>query len=190
MRNFSWCVYTYRHRKAFLYVAAKYVHDPVMREEIMRRGEDHDLDKMLMYLFMDQYESQIAHVQTQPHHLECAGEHSFYDLLETVIDYECAPYTKPDKPLNAYDFTLQLYEGGYISRECKDQLTEIMRMLGIDSSYTVSEKDPEGRAYMENIGEVSEDMILKEVMRYIHRHPEMSFPVLETEENEHTGEIL
>ena len=36
-----------------------------------------------------------------PHHNVKAKTHS--DFIQMVIDWECARYTKPDKPLNARD---------------------------------------------------------------------------------------
>jgi hypothetical protein len=83
----------------------KLIHDPNLREEMLRRARIHDMDKMVMYLFMEQKEAQKIHMMHQPHHLENSLPRTYEDLVETIIDYECAPYTKPDKPLNAYDFT-------------------------------------------------------------------------------------
>lgn len=135
---------------------------------MIARAKVHDMDKMVMYLFLGQHESQMRHVETQLHHLECTMEKSYEDLVETVIDYECAPYTKPDKPLNCYDFVLKLRELGYL---CEDSdiyrtLMEIMKSLGIDKSGTV-EEDVSGRDYISHIPEVTEEMILMEVLTYI-----------------------
>ena len=105
MKNLKWCIYTYRHRRAFEYCVQKYIREPALREEMLRRADVHDMDKMVMYLFMDQKSAQDLHVKTQPHHLENDLPRTYEDYVEAVIDYECAPYTKPDKPLNAYDFT-------------------------------------------------------------------------------------
>ena len=76
-----------------------------LKEEMLKRAKIHDMDKMVMYLFMEQKEAQKIHMMHQPHHLENSLPRTYEDLVETIIDYECAPYTKPDKPLNAYDFT-------------------------------------------------------------------------------------
>lgn len=166
MRNFEWCVYTYKHRRAFIYIVDKLISNPMLKQEMLKRAKVHDMDKMLMYLFLDQITSQKIHVQNQPHHLESGKGNTYYDLVETVIDYECAPYTKPDKPLNAYDFTKKLLEMGYLEREKADRLFEIMHDFGIDRSYKVTE-DLEGLAYMDEIGEVTEEMILLEVLKYV-----------------------
>ena len=102
MKNFNWCIYTYRHRRAFEYCVNKLIHDPDLKEEMLKRAKIHDMDKMVMYLFLEQKEAQKIHMMHQPHHLENSLPRTYEDLVETIIDYECAPYTKPDKPLNAY----------------------------------------------------------------------------------------
>lgn len=178
MKNFDWCVYTYKHRRAFVYVVNRLVKDPQLKAEMMRRAKVHDMDKMLLYLFWDQNRSQKYHVAHASHHLESGREQSYYDMVETVIDYECAPYTKPDKPLNAYDFVCRLADMGILGKDKADQLIEIMHELGIDSSFTVTE-DREGLAYIHEIGEVTEEMILLEVLQYVNENPDSLQPLKE-----------
>lgn len=43
-----------------------------------------------------------------------------------VIDWECARYTKPDKPLNAYDTLYHLYP------QLESKILPILKELGID----------------------------------------------------------
>ena len=166
MKNLEWCRYTYLHRRAFEYCARRLVHAPGLREELLRRARIHDMDKMVMYLCLDQKEAQARHVRIQPHHLENDLPKSRADLLETVIDYECAPYTKPDKPLNAWDFVHLLVDMGALDEETAGKLRDIMRELGIDRSGTV-EADAEGLALFRNFGEVTEDMLRSEIHRYV-----------------------
>lgn len=45
-----------------------------------------------------------------------------------VIDWECARYTKPDKPLNAYDTLYKYYP------ELEDKILPILKELKIDKS--------------------------------------------------------
>lgn len=170
MKNFEWCAYTYRHRKMFAYLVEHRIKDPVMKQKMRERAREHDLDKVLLYLFFDQRECQDYHVLHQPHHLESGLGNSYEDYLETILDYESSPYTKPDKPLNAYDFVHKLLEWGYISAEKADILLRILKELGMDRSYQVQE-DAEGMAYVDSIGEVTEEMVLLEVMDYLTRHP-------------------
>ena len=171
MKNLKWCIYTYRHRKAFEYCVRRYIHEPVLREEMLRRAAVHDMDKMTMYLFMDQKEAQEMHVDTQPHHLENDLPRTYEDLVETVIDYECAPYTKPDKPLNAYDFTNLLMDRKVLDEETGNRLISIMEELGIANSATYID-DKEGRKYISSPEDVTEEMIYEEILTYINEHPD------------------
>ena len=70
MKNLNWCIYTYRHRRAFEYCVNKLIHDPDLKEEMLKRARIHDMDKMVMYLFLEQKEAQKIHMMHQPHHLE------------------------------------------------------------------------------------------------------------------------
>lgn len=171
MKNFEWCVYTYRHRKAFTYCVRKLVHEPSLRTEMLRRAKAHDMDKMIMYLFLDQKEAQKLHVQTKPHHLENNLPRSYEDYVEAVIDYECAPYTKPDKPKNAFDLTNLLMEWKALDAVTGAKLIAIMRELGIANSSSVSE-DAEGRTFMAGISDVTEEMIYREILEYINENRE------------------
>ena len=165
MKNLEWCIYTYRHRRAFEYCVKKLVHDPALREEMLRRAAAHDMDKMLTYTYMDQKEAQKLHVSTCSHHLENQLPKAYEDLVEAVIDYECAPYTKPDKPINAYGLINTLKEWKALDPEYCDKLLEITETLGIaySSSY---EDDEEGKAYIASLGEVTEEMIRDEIRAY------------------------
>ena len=166
MKNWEWLQYTYRHRQAFVYCARKLVRDPDLRAEMLARARVHDMDKMVMYLFLDQQTAQRVHVETQPHHLENQLPRTREDLVETVLDYECAPYTKPDKPLNAWDFVQKLEAMDLLDQQTADALKAIMADLGIDRSGTVSE-DREGLQYMEARREVTEAMVMDEITRYV-----------------------
>lgn len=166
VRNREWMIYTYRHRRAFEYCVKKLIKEPGLRARMLERARVHDMDKQVMYLFMDQQAAQTRHVMTQPHHLENDLPRTHDDLVETVIDYECAPYTKPDKPLNAYDFTLKLMDMGVLDHATGGKLIDIMGELGIARSGTVAEDD-EGLAYCRGIGEVGEEEVLKEIIRYV-----------------------
>ena len=64
MKNMQWCIYTYRHRKAFEYCVRKLIKEPALRDEMLHRARVHDMDKMIMYLFLDQKEAQEIHVKT------------------------------------------------------------------------------------------------------------------------------
>ena len=170
MRNLEWCIYTYRHRKAFEYCVRRYISEPALREEMLKRAAVHDMDKMLMYLFMDQKAAQEVHTKTQPHHLENDLPRTYEDYVETVIDYECAPYTKPEKPLNAYDFTHFLMGRKILDTETGARLISIMKELGIDNSETYTE-DIEGQKYISSFGDVTEEMLQEELLEYVRNDP-------------------
>lgn len=171
MKNLEWLKYTYRHRRAFEYCVRKLVVQPGLREEMLRRSRIHDMDKMIMYLFMDQAQAQTLHAMTKAHHLENDLPRSYEDLVETVIDYECAPYTKPDKPLNAFDFTKMLLQYKVLDEARAESLFNIMRSMGIDHSADLTE-DAEGMEYVNNIGDVTEEMLLEEILTYINENPD------------------
>ena len=166
MKNLEWCKYTYLHRRAFEYCVKKLIVDADLREALLRRARIHDMDKMLMYLFLDQQTAQRLHVETQPHHLENSLPRRYEDYVETVIDYECAPYTKPDKPLNAWDFVRLLVDMGVLDADTAEKLNAIMHALGIDRSDTV-QADKEGLEYIRGLGEVTEEMLYEEILRYV-----------------------
>ena len=171
MRNANWMRYTWKHRRAVEYVVKKYVHDEIMREHMLKRAQVHDMDKILMYLFNDAKEAQLMHVSTQAHHLENNLPKSYEDLMETVLDYESAPYTKPDKPLNAYDFVLFLFEHGYLDEKLCEKLFLVMHDLGIDHSGTITGKEIEDYG---SIYEPDEKEIVDEIMQYVRRCPKVT----------------
>lgn len=173
MKNKEWLIYTYKHRRMFVYITHKYIKTEPAHSEMLKRAQVHDLDKMLMYLFMDQVESQMKHIQTKPHHLESGMCESYYDKLEMVIDYECAPYTKPDKPLCAYDFLNKLCELEYVDEETAKPLFNIMSELGIAKSHNVVTDDLEGMMYAERIAEPSEEEIIDEIRNYVNQNADI-----------------
>lgn len=88
--------YTWQHKKAYLAVEKRLAGKNTLR------GYLHDLDKLIMYIIG--FPKEIAHnihVTTTPHHIR-KGRVKY--PKGAVIDWECARYTKPDKPLNARDF--------------------------------------------------------------------------------------
>lgn len=87
-------LYTWRHKKAFLKVEKQLLGHNTLR------GYLHDIDKLFMMLFLpDKWVSKI-HRKFARHHDN--GKIKLYnDYVEMIIDWECARFTKPDKPLNA-----------------------------------------------------------------------------------------
>ncbi len=60
-------------------------------------------------------------------YLTVAGgnRHSGSDFVQMVVDWECARYTKPDKPLNARDTLDKFYP------ELKDEVLPVIQELGL-----------------------------------------------------------
>ena len=179
MKNFEKSAYTYRHRKAFLYLVNKIIKDEVVKKEMLKRARFHDLDKVVLYLFFDKKQASNYHRQTSHHHLENNIEKNFYDYLESIIDFECAAYTKPDKPLYAHDTILKFYKDNISSKDY-NCLIDILNQYNLNSSYTVLD-DNEGMEYMKTYQNVTEEMIIYEVFDYISNNVDNSFVRLKSE---------
>ena len=108
MKNFDYCAYTYRHRQAIKYLINKLISNEELKTVMLQRAFIHDMDKMVMYQALDYADAHRIHTQTASHHLTNAIPKSYYDYVEAILDYESAGYTKPDKPLNAYDFIMKI----------------------------------------------------------------------------------
>ena len=99
-------LYTFQHKKAFLRVEKQ------LRGKNTLHGYLHDTEKMLLYLFcfwLNLKQIQAFHRKHNKHHVENDLPKSQEDLLDAVIDWECARQTKPDKPLNAYQTLMKFY---------------------------------------------------------------------------------
>ena len=92
--------YTLEHRKAFRVVEKN------LFGRVSMRGYLHDFDKVFLYLFLSKKSVSKLHRKFARHHINRAKTKR--DFNEMVIDWECARYTKLDKPLNAYE-TLYAY---------------------------------------------------------------------------------
>lgn len=106
--NFEKLYYTFMHRRAFRFVLDTYFPDHPLYEDLDYRADIHDLDKCLfLVLGGDKKEASAYHRATNPHHMEGNSDPTTLDMMEAIIDYECAGFTKADKPLNAYDTVVQ-----------------------------------------------------------------------------------
>lgn len=111
--SFNHLLYTWKHYLAFLKVekqlTGKY------------KYKFHDVDKMFMFIFLPFLGDRIinqTHQRINKHHpTYTVGENWAKQLKspnkvrweEAIIDWECARYTKPDKPLDAYDTLFKFY---------------------------------------------------------------------------------
>ena len=131
MKNMEHILYTYKHRKVVMMLAKKYFGD---NKELLKQVELHDLDKLYMYLFYDKKTVSKLHREKSFHH-ENELEKTDLDYKEMVLDWESARYTKPDKPLNAFDTLYAYYP------EMEDVILPILQDMGIAETNTPMEED-------------------------------------------------
>ena len=94
--------YTEEHRKAFKRIEKKILGHNTWRCLV------HDLDKLILYNIWPHKKVKEFHRKTARHHDNNIKKNK-NDYIEMIIDWECARYTKPDKPLNAYDTLYKFY---------------------------------------------------------------------------------
>jgi hypothetical protein len=140
-----------------------------VKDEMLRRVISHDMDKIVMYQFMNREDASAYHKKTSSHHMANNIPKTYYDKLEAVLDYESAGYTKPDKPLNAFDTINRMRNDGIISEKLYDELMIICKGLRVAKSYSVTD-DIVGMQCVSKYSEVTEDMIKEDVMRYFQSH--------------------
>lgn len=175
MINENCIQYTMDHRLAFKFVVDKLVKDPEDYQEMRKRAIWHDMDKVLLYTLVPKVAASQYHRRTSPHHPEAQNKvyKTRYDLLEAVIDFECAGYTKSDKPLNACD-TLLTYD--YTHR---DELMEIIKELGIDKSYKNTPTDIDWLEYQSNSPKTADMDISFMLYRYCISYPDEARKLME-----------
>ena len=156
MKNQEYIEYTYLHRKVVMYLANKYIKRD--KEKILKQIQYHDMDKLFMYLFYDKKDVSAMHRKLTSHH-ENEIEKNYIDYIEMILDWESARYTKPDKPLNAYD-TLYKY---YTNME--HEILPILKEFEIDKPTLPMEKDV--LEYANSLKNISMEDIEKELIDYI-----------------------
>lgn len=156
MKNQEYIEYTYLHRKVVIYLANKYIKRD--KEKILKQIQYHDMDKLFMYLFYDKKDVSAMHRKLTSHH-ENEIEKNYIDYIEMILDWESARYTKPDKPLNAYD-TLYKY---YTNME--HEILPILKEFEIDKPNLPMEKDV--LEYANSLKNISMEDIEKELIDYI-----------------------
>lgn len=88
--------YTCRHKKAFLKVEKE------LLGRVSLRGLMHDIDKVFLYMIFNKQKAHNIHRKYARHHINNMKTEN--DKIHGIIDWECARYTKPDKPLSAIEF--------------------------------------------------------------------------------------
>ena len=161
MKNELNLKYTYKHRKVVIYLANKYIKEN--KDVILGRIKNHDLDKMFMdcnQIDLSKYKKDVSqiHRKLSSHH-ENELEKDYIDYIEMVLDWESARYTKPDKPLNAYDTLYKYYP------TMEEKIMPILEEFEINKSNLPMEEDV--LEYVNSIGEVSIEEIKNELVSYI-----------------------
>lgn len=156
MKNQEYIEYTYLHRKVVMYLANKYIKRD--KEKILKQIQYHDMDKLFMYLFYDKKDVSAMHRKLSSHH-ENEIEKNYIDYIEMILDWESARYTKPDKPLNAYDTLYKYYPN------MEHEILPILKEFEIDKPNLPMEKDV--LEYANSLKNISMEDIEKELIDYI-----------------------
>ena len=156
MDNLDKLLYTYKHRKVVMFLGKKYSNN----EELLKRLEKHDLDKMYLLLMYKKNELEGVHSSIANHH-DNGKEKDYLDYVEMVLDWESARYTKPDKPLNAYDTLYKYYP------HLKKEILPILEEFNIDKSNLPMEDDVV--EYVKALDNSNEEDIKKELIGYIEK---------------------
>ena len=155
MKNKEHIEYTYKHRKVVMLLAEKYFKH---NEEILNRVKYHDLDKLFMYLFYDKKNISQIHRNIISHH-DNNLEKKYIDYVEMILDWESARYTKPDKPLNAYDTLYKYYP------QMVDEILPILRKMKIDKSNMPM--DEEIIKHLKKLNQVTLEDVKNEMKNYL-----------------------
>jgi len=110
-------LYSWKHRKAFVKLEKELLGKNTLR------GYLHDVDKIILYHFLPTEFVHTCHQWWSKHHEHRAKTHD--DFVQMAIDWECARFTKPDKPLDAYDTLYKFYP------HMEDKILPILKELNI-----------------------------------------------------------
>ena len=110
-------LYSWKHRKAFMKLEKELLGKNTLR------GYLHDVDKIILYHFLPTEFVHICHQWWSKHHERRAKTHD--DFVQMAIDWECARFTKPDKPLDAYDTLYKFYP------HLEDKILPILKELNL-----------------------------------------------------------
>ena len=126
------------------------------KKEKIKQIEEHDIDKIYMYLIYEKKEVSRIHRKISKHH-QNEKEKTEVDYEEMALDWESARYTKEDKPLNAYDTLYKYYP------ELEKQILPILKEWGIAKSNMPKEKDIE--EYAKKVKNTTIEEIKKEIKK-------------------------
>lgn len=111
--------YTQAHRKAYKKIEKELLDHNTWRSYV------HDLDKVILYNFLPFEKVKKFHRSTARHH-ENSVKKTKNDYIDMIIDWECARFTKPDKPLNAYDTLYKFYP------HLESEILQLLKQFNLD----------------------------------------------------------
>lgn len=138
--------YTYLHRREMARIAGELGID-------WNQYRFHDCDKMVMMLFHTDEDLTKEHRSTQPHHHH--NTTNMKALVEMMLDWESARFTKPDKPLNALG-TLNVWYS-----RMKDRMMPVLEEYGLADmviSEAISQEDFEKKMESVTIQDLFDDI--------------------------------
>lgn len=106
--RFAYVMYTLRHYVALNRLAVKHGYLFPL----------HDIDKIFLYPFLGKRLTHKLHRAVSSHHYRNGN---ITNKVEAAFDWESARFTKPDKPLDAYD----TWKSYYPDVDMKDTLTTL-----------------------------------------------------------------
>ena len=91
--------YTMAHRKALNELAGRFGYSYPL----------HDLDKIFLYvIFGKKITGKIHRLYSKHHeHIDDLGYYHIDDKIQAAFDWECSRFTKPDKPMTAYEYWIK-----------------------------------------------------------------------------------
>lgn len=130
-------------------------------------NELHDLDKVAFYTMLSKQDAHNLHREIQKHHNHHNEEMEV--IVDEVMDWESAHFTKPDKPLSAYE-TLEKY---YNDSKVYDKIKQVMIDFDLwnKGNYVcITEEE-----FYKKIDEIS----LEEVANYVKRGKQYLHDIIE-----------
>lgn len=155
LKAFDRMIYTIKHQYAIELVSQKYC-DSKMLEKI----KYHDMDKILMMMFIDKDLLIPLHRRFSTHHPYKDKKLGNDDYLEMVMDWESARFSKPDKQLNAND-TLYNYHP-----DLADKIEPILEKLDLNHKTIPLDFSDEIYLKVEEY-EVTEELVKNKIVDYI-----------------------